>query len=1321
MSPVLSTINTSLGSSLNNITITIIVNNVPIEGTLDTAAQITVVNDKCFQTLNLKLSRKQVMLKQADGGSTIIATVIPNVALQIGSFKLKMDIYVAKISDPLLLGLDFMLKAKAILDLQTNVMTVPGCRVPINVINASRGNIQTLAYATTNTKLAPGQDKNILLSSTDNGREDSIVLFTPDNKWNSLCLPLCLVAVNKKNRYINVKNMSDKSVFLHQGVVLGTLEPVDICEHAPTEQASAMLSKITKSIDLPEHMTEMYARSITLLNAHEQQLFKNLLLNYVDIFSSHDLDIGCYTGLQHSIDTGNTRPLKQRIRRTPVAFQNEEEAHLKKMIEMGIIEPSNSEWASPPVLVRKRSGTVRYCIDYRFLNDATRKDAFPLPLIEECFDALDGVQFLSTTDLSSGYFQLMVSEQDRHKTAFITKYGLFQFRRLAMGLCNAPATFQRAMSQVLAGLNWKTAIIYLDDLIVVGKSFRSHLNNLKDVFDRLRRFNLKVSPRKCQFMRHELKFLGWIVGRNGISIPPENTMAIKSRRPPISTQEVESFLGYINYHRSHVKNFAEIATPLYALTGQKARKVPFVWTNTHQEVFEKLVTIMTTAPVMRIPNKTDLFILDVDASNIAIGAELLQLSDGEEYVVAYASFSLTAIQKRYCTTRKELLAIVRFTRHFRHYLLGREFVLRTDHGSLTWLMRFKNADGQLARWLEELSQYDMIIKHRAGKHHTNADYLSRPTGRNNCDNFDRTLKSLPCGGCSYCTKVQKQWASFFEEVDDVVPLTSSVIPNNNQKQPRMCNITVTNDKPNWCSTHDLEEIIHSQQIEPEFVIILSWLEDGIVPSQQELALHSAECKFYWRNKHCFSIIEGILYIVRRNETDDDHLLMVPRNMREDILESCHGNIMAGHLSSRKSLQLLARQFYWWGMARDCDLFVKSCTECNRSKKANRHYKTNQVTYHAGFPMERVHIDLLGPFPDSQSGNKYVFMIIDQFTKWVECYPLPDQGANTVARALVDNFIARFGSPCIIHSDQGRQFESDLFTALCTLLEIKKTRTSSYHPCSNGQIERYNRTLMSLIRAHLEGDSQNWDINIPLLAGAIRGMVNRQTGFTANMMMLGRETKRPIEHILGKPTELPDKPNCEYVRHLASHMRTVHLHAREQLKTSLKIQKDDYDKNIFSTTYKPGDMVYRKNLAFHKGQSKKTEMPWVGPLLVIEQLSSVTYRVRSKRRILVVHHDNIKPCHDKLIPNNLQILRERLLRKLPLDGIGFDDNSTAEFWDLVDPNIDNNSAVNTRVDADPMDTSVDSVANDTTVIPERTRVSTRIRTHPSHLRVYDCEY
>ena len=245
-----------------------------------------------------------------------------------------------------------------------------------------------------------------------------------------------------------------------------------------------------------------------------------------------------------------------------------------------------------------------------------------------------------------------------------------------------------------------------------------------------------------------------------------------------------------------------------------------------------------------------------------------------------------------------------------------------------------------------------------------------------------------------------------------------------------------------------------------------------------------------------------------------------------------------------------------------------------------------------------------------------------------------------------------------------------------------------------------------------------DIHIPLLVVATRGIVNRQTGFTTNMMKLRRESKYTIEHILGKPTELPVKSNCEYVCHLASHMRTVHLHVRGQLKTSLKHRRMTM---IINTTYKPGDLVYKKNLAFHKGQSKKTEKPWVESLLVIEQLSSVTYRVRSKRRILVLHHNNIKPCHDKIIPNNLQILRERLLRKLPLDGIGFDDNSIAEFWDLVDPNVYYNSAVNTRVDADPVDTSVDSVANDTTVIPERARMSTRIRMHPSHLKVHDCKY
>ena len=253
-----------------------------------------------------------------------------------------------------------------------------------------------------------------------------------------------------------------------------------------------------------------------------------------------------------------------------------------------------------------------------------------------------------------------------------------------------------------------------------------------------------------------------------------------------------------------------------------------------------------------------------------------------------------------------------------------------------------------------------------------------------------------------------------------------------------------------------------------------------------------------------------------------------------------------------------------------------------------------MTYHAGFPMEWVHIDLLRPFPESQLGNKYVFMVVDQFTKWV-----PDQGARSVARVFMDNFISRLGSPCIIHSDQGRQFESDLFTALCTLLEVTKTRTTGYHPSGNGQVERYNRTLMSLIRAHLDGGSKNWDANIPLLAGAIRGMVNRQTGFTANMMMLGREVKRPIKHLFGKPAELPNKINCDYVRGLATHTRVVHQLARTQLKSSLKVQKDDYDKSIFSTTYIPGDLVYRKNLAFRKGQPKKTEFTWVGPLLVIE--------------------------------------------------------------------------------------------------------------------------
>ena len=520
---------------------------------------------------------------------------------------------------------------------------------------------------------------------------------------------------------------------------------------------------------IPEHTKDLYARSTTHLDLVECIILAQFITEYADVFAKDDLDLWCCTVLEHEINTGDAKPIRQPMRCTPLGFTDEEDEYLEKMLKGEVIQPSKSDWASPPVLVQKKDGKVRWCVDFRRLNSVTTKDAYPLPLIEEITDSLEGVMYMSPLDVNSGYYQILIVPKDRHKTAFPTKHGLYEFRGLAMGLCNAPATFQRAMQLIFRGMTWKEIITYLDDLNVIGTSMENHLANLRKTFDRIREHNLKLKPKKCCLFQQEVPFLGKVASQQGLSVDPEKIKAVVDWPVPENSRDVESFLGFVNYHCDHIKDFANIAAALYELTGPKSK---FDWTERHQHVFETLRNCLVCAPVLAYPNSQDTFILDTDALDKAIGAELLQVQDGVEKVICYGSLSLTPSQWNYCTTQKELLAIVRFTREYRHYLLGQSFIVCTDHSSLTWLMCFKQVEGQLARWLEKLSQFDMTIQHRAGRKHQNADSLSwiPKEGYCNCYEAGIYLDDLPCGGCKYCTKMHVTWSRFEKDVDDAVPL-----------------------------------------------------------------------------------------------------------------------------------------------------------------------------------------------------------------------------------------------------------------------------------------------------------------------------------------------------------------------------------------------------------------------------------------------------------------------------------------------------------------------------------------------------------------------
>ena len=801
---------------------------------------------------------------------------------------------------------------------------------------------------------------------------------------------------------------------------------------------------------------------------------------------------------------------------------------------------------------------------------------------------------------------------------------------------------------------------------MVGKTFETHIANLQRVFVRFREHGLKLKPQKCFLFRKEVKFLGRMISENGVAVNPDNVEAVVKWPIPKNVKDVESFLGFVNYHRDHIKDYAELAAPLYALTG---RKEYFLWQAEHQQAFENLRAALVCAATLSIPNTADLFVLDTDASDLSIGAELSQIQGGIAKVIGYGSMVLTPPQRKYCTTRKELLAVITFTRRYRHYLLGRRFILRTDHNSLIWLLSFRNIQGQLARWIEELAQYDMEVQHRPGKKHSNADVLSRlPDPLPYCPNYlsGCTLSALPCGGCSFCSRAEKQWKHFEECVDDILPIavreirleehgeTIETLEEEDEEEALEENEQFgeveddtgsgeplrkdfLTDWPGYTST----DLCQLQENDADLSVIISWMKEDKKPSAQELFLCSPTVKHLWSCKNYLFLQNKVLYY-RWDDQEDKVLLVVPRSLKDEVLRYCHDNKLSGHLGQAKTVLKVKQRFFWHGLQKDCITFVKSCDVCSKYKRPNRKAKSSLGSYHAGAPLERVHIDILGPLAASESGNKFVLMVVDQFTKWIECYPLKDQSAETIAYKVTNEFFSRFGCPLQIHTDQGRNFDGNLFNALCSLLEITKSRTTPYRPCSNGQVERYNRLMLQIIRCFIKGKQQNWDQHIQLAAAAIRSMENRQTGFTPNFLMFGRELLQPVDLLFGTANGTQRWESApEYIKQLWIVIEEAHRNARETLQTTQHRQKRDYDLKLHQSTYEVGDLVYKLDLATKKGRSKKLQAPWIGPYLVVK-VEFPLIRIKGKKREEVVHHDRLKICENRVVPLWLKKSRHDLL-------------------------------------------------------------------------------
>ena len=1169
--------------------------------------------------------------------------------LEVGGVRMAVEVRVSNIEVDGILGMDFLVGQGCHLDFQRYELDIKGSRVRCK---SAKGGFFCARLVVTEAKVVkPGHEtcvvarvKDKLWSDTTETDDAIVGLVEPLEisplPKHDIMIARSVVTVGDQV-LIPVCNLGSRRRKVKVGTVIASVSPVEICKESTDSQVymaneadnghSSTENKPTKS-KVPDFLQDLLAESVNCVPPQYAPQVEALLLKYADVFSSTDEDIGRTNLVKHNIDTGLSPPIRERPRRLPLVQQAEVDKQVKGLLDRGLISPSSSPWSSQVTLAQKKDGKWRLCLDLRKVNSVTKKDSYPIPRIDESLDALSGAQWFCTMDLASGYWQVEMEEGSKEKTAFSVKGGLYSWNVMPFGLCNAPSTFERLMERVLSGLHWKTLLVYLDDIITFGSTVPETISRLEEVFQRLREAGLKVKPSKCHLFQREVHYLGHVVSAEGVSTEPEKVEVVRSWPTPSSTTEVRSFVGLVSYYRRFIADFSKIAKPLYKLMEKHCE---FRWTEACESAFQYLKERLVSAPILAYPMAVGQYIVDCDASAYAIGGVLSQEQNGIVKVIAYGSRTLNKHERNYCVTRRELLAVVHFLKYYRHYIYGRKVLVRSDHGALRWLINFRDPEGQLARWLEVLSSYDLELVHRPGLKHGNADSLSR----------------RPCRQCG------RQEG---RQVSHYVPDTATANPEPSSQEESLEasaagagnseSIAEYDNQANYDSptgepvntagkvrtvrvsqTLTLAEIREAQLEEPSMSSLLIAKEEGKPrPDWSEVSPCVPDLKVYWAQWDLLQVKNGVLCRcwVSPDGKETKYRVMIPPKLRRVVLEQGHGTKAAGHLGQKKTLGKL-QDYYWTRMSEDVRSWLRQCTGCAKRKDPPRKRRSRLRQYQVGGPLERVAIDILGPLPETEAGNKFVLVIGDYFSKWMESIPISDQTAEVVAEAFVKEFVSRYGMPMELHSDQGSNFQSKVFKESLRLLGISQTRTCPYNPKSDGMVERFNRTLLNLVSILLDPykGQRDWDQELPYIGMAYRSAVQESTGETPNMLMLGREVKTPLDLLVEGVNEEyeDDSLTSDYAMELRDRLRKAHERAREVLQTAGRRQKKQYDRKAHGSPIAEGTFVWLYSFQRKPGVSKKLKLPWEGPYLVVRKLSDVHCKIqRSPRsKCKIIHMDRLK--------------------------------------------------------------------------------------------------
>ena len=955
---------------------------------------------------------------------------------------------------------------------------------------------------------------------------------------------------------------------------------------------------------------------------------KEMLKRNAKVFSKDDMDMGRTNLVKHHIKLTDPAPFKEAYRRIPPQMYDEVKTHIQEMLDLGAIRPSNSPWASSIVLVRKKDGRLRFCIDLRRLNNRTVKDAYSLPRIESILDSLGGAQIFTTLDLKAGYWQVEMAEECKAYTAFTCgPLGFYECDTMPFGATNAPATFQRLMHDCLGDLNMNWCIVYLDDIIVFSDTKEEHIKRLEAVFQKLMAAGLKLKPTKCFFFRNEIEYLGHVVSGKGISTNPKKIEAVTKWPTPKTVYDVRSFLGFVGYYRRFIKNFSKITKPIReVITGlenqskRAAKKTYIEWTDTAESAFEALKTMCVSTPILAYPNYQLPFILHTDSSTDGLGAVLYQKQDGKQRVIAYASRSVSKAESNYPAHKLEFLALKwAVCEKFHEYLYGsKSFEVYTDNNPLTYVLTSAKLDACGQRWVAKLANYNFSIKYRCGVSNTEADALSRikwPEALSEIMNTDNGCMDTHVINAILTGAVSK--SSLIESVS----CSTDVIPTELDKTTsKLSNI-------NW---------MKEQRLDPNLGVIIRLIESGQLFKRKLQGKDSTELKSFLRNKRCLKLNKDVLY--RKSYSDNSTTkrtmwqLVVPKLFRERALSGCHDDV--GHQGILRTLSLLRERFYWPGMQEEATQYVMRCSRCLRRKTPPQVAPLQPILVTQ--PLELVHMDYLSLEP-SKGNIENVLVITDHFTRYAFAYPSKTQTAQATARILWDNFICHYGFPEKFISDQGRNFESDLIKELCKIAGVKKVHTTPYHPQGNGQCERFNSTLCNMLGTLSDEEKSDWKSHLGCMTHAYNCTKRASTTYSPYYLMFGRHPRLPIDIEFGlhKPNCSDNSSKSRYIQKLRRRLNYAFQKASKYSDQQAKKYKQGYDKSVKGPQLHVNDLVLVKIVA-HKGRHKLQDRWEPEEYVVIEQPITGTpvYKVKpvNGNNIRTLHRNLLLPLGVKLEPD-----------------------------------------------------------------------------------------